>query len=155
MSESNELTPEQRSEVEMLAAVALGWSRRSNWEKCGGIVGEISDRFGAEGMQILVLGLADTVIIQQFGTFPPPGTRVAPLWVGESGASADADNVSPTLRWVGRFVAARAADDWETCCALVNSCTDHEFTANVCMLLDVAGTTLNAIHGDPEGDTPE
>lgn len=149
------LTPEQRSEVEMLAAVALGWSRRSAWEKCGETVCEISDRFGAEGMQILVLGLADTMILQQFGKFPPPGARVAPLWVDEGGPSIDADNVSPAFRWVGRFVAARAARDWETCCALVNSCSDDEFTANVCMLLDVVATTINAIHGEPEGDTPE
>jgi hypothetical protein len=130
-----------------LTATALSHARAGHWMQTGADVQAVHDRYGGEGIQVLLLGLADAMLFHQGG---PAMTEepVMPVWVDTTGAVGNADDVRPAVRWAGRFIAARAADDAVACAALVKSCTsDVEFSQNVCAMLEVAATTLNIVVG--------
>jgi hypothetical protein len=133
------------TEVVRLTATALGHARVGDWTQAGVDVQSMRDGYGDEGVQVFLLGLADEVLVHQGGP-GLPGELVMPVWVDSTGAVGDADDVPPAVRWAGRFIAARAADDAAACAALVNSCSsDAEFFKNVCAMLEVAAITVNSI----------
>ena len=130
-----------------LTATALCHARVGDWMQAGADVQAMHERYGGEGIQVFLLGLADEVLVHQGGP-GVPGELVMPVWVDPTGAVGNADDVRPAVRWAGRFIAARAADDPAACASLVNSCaSDAEFFKNICAMLEVAATTLNIVVG--------
>lgn len=143
------LTPLERIDAIAMSSRALIHARDDNWAEAGTNVQELADRFGGPGIQVLLIGLADTMLIHQ-GGWANADDLVLPLWTDSDGNIADVEDVRPEFRWAGRFIAARAADDEDACAALVNSITsDDEFTACVCAMLEVVATTINMIKGLP------
>lgn len=141
------MTPEDKGGAVHMAATALAHARLRQWEEAGAQVRALQERYGFEGVQVLMIGLADTVLYYQGGP-AEPGGLVAPMWLSVDGKVARADEVRPAVRWAGRFIAARAADDLDGCNDLVAACTgDAEFSDNVCALIEVAACTLNTLAG--------
>lgn len=143
-------------EVVKLARKAVAHGRRNDWGEAGEAVGEIRARYGIRGIHILMLGCADTVLIHlNKGKMPPKEAIVIPVWFKPSGEVIDdPDQVIPSTRWAGRFIAARGAQDLDGCNALLESIPDDvQFLENVYALVDVAATTLNHLYGPPEGVT--
>jgi hypothetical protein len=130
-----------------LTATALSHARDGSWRQTGADVQAMHDRYGGDGIQVLLYGLADAILVPQGGS-GMPGELVMPVWVDTTGAIGNADDVRPPVRWAGRFIAARAVGDEAACAALVNSCaSDGEYCQNVCAMLEVAATTLNIVVG--------
>lgn len=120
-------------------------ARVGNWTQASAVVRELDDRYDGEGVKILLIELADTMILCR-GGLPRPDQVMVPVVEDTVGRSFDVNDVRPEVRWAGRFVAARAAGDETTCAALVNSCTTNdEFTLHVAALLQVAAATLNTV----------
>lgn len=134
------------AEAISLSAIALGHARRGNWDKAVGTMEYLNSRFpDGSGIQMLMQGCADTVAIHQ-GAEPLKAAPLELMFVNEAGDHADADSVDPDQRWAGRFIAARAAGDKDTCAALVDSCeSDQQYAKRVGALLQVAAITLNMI----------
>ena len=146
------MNSEQRDAAIRTGAKALAYARVKDWSRAGEAVQELHDNYeGGEGIQLFLLGLADTLLIHQ-GAKPQQDAMVLPMWVDPSGdTTLFADDVPPPLRWAGRFIAARAALDEPACAALYESiANDEEFTDNVCALLDIVATSLNMIVGAPQ-----
>lgn len=131
-----------RDTARILAGQVLGHARQGEWDKAGSVLNDLTEIHGAEGIEVLAFGVADTLIFHQRGSHP--GQPVAPLWIDDaSGRVHSVDDVPLTRRWAGRFLAARAASDVDMCVALWNSGNDNQFTANVCALVELAAETLN------------
>jgi hypothetical protein len=128
-----------------LTATALSHARAGSWSQTSADLQAMHDLYGGDGIQVLLYGLADAILVPQGGP-GMPGELVMPVWVDPTGAIGNADDVPPAVRWAGRFVAARAVGDEAACTALVDSCTsDAEFCQNVCAMLEVAAMTLNVV----------
>jgi hypothetical protein len=136
------------------SAVILAHARAGNWIEAGNEVGELAERFNGPGIQILLVGLADTMVHAQGGDELPSGVTPdmvihRPLWIDEYGDTIDnaTEVARPDIRWAGQFIAARAALDEDACAALVNSCADdpETYCNNVLAVLEVTATTLNRI----------
>ncbi len=140
------MKPDDRFDALVRSALILAQARAGNWESAAREINDLAAVHRNAGIQLLCMGLADTVVIHQDG-FTRDDEVAVPLWVDEDGNASDADAVTrPEIRWAGRFLAARAAGDTDACKALWESNTgEDEFQANVCGLLEVAATTLNAI----------
>jgi hypothetical protein len=138
--------PDDRFDATIRSATILAQARAGNWGTAAHDINDLAAAHGPAGIQILCMGLADTLVIHQDG-FARDNEVSVPLWVDEDGNASEADAVARhEIRWAGRFVAARAAGDTDACRALWDSITgEDEFRANVCGLLEVAATTLNAI----------
>lgn len=148
------MEPHEKYDAIIRSAMILAQARRNNWHEAAKLVNELADTYDGPGIQVLICGLADTIIIHQGGHTTADDIVVAPMWVGPDGATSDADGVSrPEILWAGRFLAARAALDEDTCAALVNS-SDADYSRNVFGLLEVAATTLNEM-GAPETGSPQ
>jgi hypothetical protein len=140
------MAPDEKFDAIIRSAIILAQARMGNWETAAHQVNDLGTAHGGAGIQILCMGLADTVVIQQGGFTNGEDEVVAPLWVDEDGNAGDADSVTrPEIRWAGRFLAARAAGDTDACKALWESASQDQFTANVFAMLEVAATTLNAV----------
>jgi hypothetical protein len=144
---SADLTDEDRFEVRMRSAVILNYARGDQWEKAGRGVMELAERFDGVGIQMMLMGMADTMIHHQ-GGYNRPGELVMPMWIDEEGTQSTAEDVERAdVRWAGQFCAARAAQDEATCAALVNSCAadSERYTLNILAVVEVTALTLNAI----------
>jgi hypothetical protein len=145
---------EQRLAAVCLAAQALAFARVDDWSRAGDVVQELHDTYAGEGVQVMLIALADTLLMYQGGYKDPqrPDAVVLPMWIDTStGSTALADDVPPPIRWAGRFIAARAALDEDACAALWNSVTtDEEFTENICATLEMVAVSLNVIKGVPQ-----
>jgi hypothetical protein len=141
------LTPIERDDAFVQSSSALVAARCGDWERAVRTVEALAEQYDGEGVQILLLGLADTLLIR-LGAPPRPDQTVALMWVDpDRGPIFNADDVSrPEIRWAGRFIAARAAGDNDTCAALVNSCANEdEYSRSVFAVLETVATTLNAM----------
>lgn len=146
------LTDAQKEEAVLHSAVILLLARYGQWPKVVQNFGALMDRFGLDGLGVLMYGIADTVVIYQ-EAIPRDGGFLMPEWFdADTGQPETADQVSrPDVRWAGRFIAARGSRDQAACEALVRSCkTSEEFGNNVVTLIEVAAGTLNAL-GAPGG----
>lgn len=166
--DDRDLTEAEQAEAVILAARLVAETRLSHrlppreredaWHGIGDRITEMAVRFGANGMRLLLLGLADTIVIHQWGRAPlitqegdPSLVAVSPLWMDTTGVLCeDPEKIPPPVRWAGRFVAARAANDRAGCEALLSSLSPGEFGQGLCALLDCCAATLNLIHGIPE-----
>jgi hypothetical protein len=129
-----------------LASLALANARLGEYDAADKVIDQLQDLFGGIGMQVLIIGLADTMLAAHGGATPSPDVLVAPVWIDCCGNIGGADDVPPAIRWAGRFVAARAADDFDAAQALIQSCADDdEFSENLSALLHCVATTVNVI----------
>jgi hypothetical protein len=139
------MSPDDRDEAVLRSAVILSHARAGRWRDAGRDVGALAQRFDGPGIQILIMGLAETMVAVQGGP-THAGVPTRPIWVDDDGAIEDADQVGrPEIVWAGRFIAAHAAGDEDACAALVNSCAgDPEaYSDNVYAVLEVTADTLN------------
>ncbi|MGH3985920.1 MAG: hypothetical protein ACRDTZ_01200 [Pseudonocardiaceae bacterium] len=143
------LTPTQRDDAAVQSASALCAAITGDWARAARDVGALADQYQGQGVQILLLGLADT-LIARLGE-PAPDQLIAIAWMDPvvGGVTFNAEDVPrPEIRWAGRFIAARAAKDHSQCVALVNACHDEtEYAHNVFAVLEVVAMTLRAIKG--------
>jgi hypothetical protein len=140
------ISPDEKAEAILRSAVILAHARAGRWPQAGNDVKALAERFDGAGIQILIMSLADTLVAAQGGHTQGVATR--PVWVDPDGPIEDANDVDrPEIVWAGRFIAARAALDEDTCAALVNSCgNDPEaYSANIYAVLEVTADTLNMI----------
>jgi hypothetical protein len=144
-----------RAAVVAYSRRVVALARANKWEKCGDVVGEIYGKFGVPGIQILMLGLADTVLIHEGVRHVPSNAVVVPVWMTQSGeVITDVEKVRPWSRWAGRFIAARGARDFDGCNALLESIpSDEQFLENLWGLVDVCANTLNTAYGPPKDTT--
>jgi hypothetical protein len=148
------MSPAEKYEAMQRSAVVLAHARAGNWIEAGNAVGELAERFDGPGIQILIVGLADTMVHAQGGDELPPGITDdmvvhRPVWIDQNGDTIDnaTEVPRPDIRWAGQFIAARAAFDEDACAALVDSCADdpESYCNNVLAVLEVTATTLNMI----------
>lgn len=129
-----------------LSTLALRHGRDGDWDAAGDTVADIYDQCGPAGIWVLAIGLADTMVIHQGGANISSDAIAMPAYVTLSGDPLDVDEVPAPERWAGRFIAARAVRDQETCEALVMSLNnDAEFRAAIAALLHITANTLNLI----------
>lgn len=139
------ISPDEKAEAILRSAVILSHARAGRWLDAAADVNALAERFDGPGIQILIMGLADTMVSAQGGP-TTGGHATRPVWVDPDGAIEDANDVGrPEVVWAGRFIAARAALDEDTCAALVNSCVNDPaaYSRNVCAVLEVTANTLN------------
>jgi hypothetical protein len=132
-----------------LAGKALSAARDRDYDRASRAIHAISVRYGEEQIPWVMLAWIDTMATA-CGLRPQPGAAVGVLWQHESGgAITEADDTPPAVRWAGRAVAARLADDYGQFEALVNSCSgDQEWSANVGAVLDICASMLRKHAGE-------
>lgn len=107
-----------------LASVALNRAIAQDWDRATKAVQRISDECGQVGVGRAILGWSDTLISRMGHT---PGKPVAIAFQqAETGRidTADSEYVPDRVRWAGRVIAARAADDQPTWDALMAALPD-------------------------------
>lgn len=105
---------------------------------------------GEAGFWTLVYSCCDTLIglsAQLQGVDPGPDVPTAPAWLDRDGLHTDADEMDPLNRFVGRLVAARAAEDCDTCWALVHAIPEPEFGLHVAALIEATAQTIRVFAG--------
>jgi hypothetical protein len=104
-----------------LASAALSCAMAEDWGRATKAMQRIGDECGQVGIRRAVLGWSDTLIARMGHT---PGQPVAIAFQqAETGRidTADSEYVPDRVRWAGRVIAARAADDQATWDALMDS----------------------------------
>lgn len=126
-----------------LAAKALTSARDHDVARALKAVNAIAVQYGDQVIPHVVLAWIDTMTIR-CGLTRESEQFVQVFWRHESSdVLTDADGTPPGVRWAGRAIAARIADDREQYIALVNSCvSEDEWRANVFGVLDVCSTML-------------
>lgn len=134
-----------------LASAALQASIDGDTPTAQARLQEIFNRFGPDAILAVLVAFVDTTCNAVFGRFTARG-EVAVRWFQEGGDHTEgADEVSPAIRWAGRFAAARFADDETTAQALINSVQSaQEWSANVAAVLHVCGATIRNLARRPE-----
>lgn len=113
---SAHLTAEERHAIE-LAGHALTCGVRGHWKQAAGIVQQIGDETGSDGVYVALLGWCDTYL--DIKGVPAAGSVNIAFQELGSGAVGSADEVPGEVAWAGRMLAARAADDpdnWDALC---------------------------------------
>lgn len=86
----------------------------------------VADRYGQQGIHTILLALADTIAAKQGFNYTASGP-VVPIFLDVAeGRIEGVDTTPPRIRWAGRFVAARAAQDQHQCQALLDSCAGFD-----------------------------
>lgn len=144
--EPGRLTEEQRADALALARAALTQARGHDWSAASSTVEALQDRYGPPGISFLIVALADAVLAHQ-GIERGGDALVLPVWLDSTQQRCgSADDVPPRVRWAGRFIAARAADDEATAVALLDSLVDDaEFSDRVSALMEITVDTLNEL----------
>lgn len=138
-----------------LSARVLDHARRQQWDAAAALLDRIGG-MGVHGQLTFVYAMADTIaLVHEHVAGPAPdGAVIAPAWTdADTGAATDdADRVPPAERWVGRFICARAADDRDTCEALLGAFAegdDEGWSEAVSALVTTAALTINGLIGEP------
>lgn len=128
-----------------LAGRALSHSAADRMDVAVRCVQRIASEHGPDALPRVMLSWIDTAWMRLFPDGLPAGYLDRPMrfWhVGEA-STASVDDVPPALRWAGRFVFARLADDEQQARALLAAVqTDREWSAVVQAVLDVCGANL-------------
>ncbi|GAA2773028.1 hypothetical protein [Saccharopolyspora taberi] len=124
-----------------LAAEALRAGVAGRWAKAAAAVNRLTDNYGGEVVPNVLCAWIDTALIH---CAPPSGEPVHVAWFNtDTGELGDADDVPPPVRWAGRLVAARVADDREQFTALIDAVrSDDEWSAGCSALLQICALTL-------------
>ena len=128
-----------------LAANALVSARDKDWDGAVHATSQIAERYGAGHLPQVMCAWIDTMA--SGCGLDPKGKPIGLLWMHEDTSEiTDADDTPPPVRWAGRLVAARLADDETQFRALINACSgDEEWSANVQAVLMVCGTMLRTV----------
>jgi hypothetical protein len=124
-----------------LATVALHAAMAGDWDKATDAVQRISDECGAVGIGRAILGWSDTMIARLVtGHIPGQPIRLAFQQVETGRIDTDADKVPAEVRWAGRVIAARAANDHATWDALMDALPDdgQAIGAHVAKVLEMS-----------------
>lgn len=115
---------EQRSKVQQralrLAGNALRAAYADNLPLANTIIERIDAECGVEGVTLAILGWSDTLIKRTPHLTGKP-VRLAFMNADSGRVDENADDVPQEVRWAGRLIAARAADDEQTWNALIDA----------------------------------
>jgi hypothetical protein len=102
-------------------------------------------RLSGNDLLTAILGWIDTYIVGAHPGYTPGSADIAVAWLNlPTGDVETADEVSPSMRWAGRLIAARAADDEEGFMAVLRSLAEGtELGDGVMALLHVVAASLN------------
>jgi hypothetical protein len=120
VSEQQGMTPAERQRARKIATVALHLAMKGDLEEAANYVKRLK---GDDGLLLAIQARVDTFIarfdLRAKGDRRPP---VRMMWLNvESGQVETADETSPKMRWAGRLIAARIADDPDTYYALLKA----------------------------------
>lgn len=110
---------ESADKVNTLATQALLMAVLDQERPTGALIREVSDSYGGHGLLHAMLLWVDT--FYAVVGLPDPGQDVGLRFVDRTLGDIDTDDVPPPVAWVGRFMAARGANDLDTAQALVES----------------------------------
>lgn len=129
-----------------LATDALHAALADDWARATRAVQRTSDECGAEGVARAILGWSDTLIGRMPGGKGKP-VRLAFMEAESGRIDTNADDVPPRVRWAGRVLAARAADDKATWDALMDALPDDGQVIGeyVSAVLEMVALTLGRI----------
>lgn len=100
-----------------IATVALHLAMQDKLREAAGYVARLN---GTDGLITAMLAWIDTYIAQCHPNHAP-GALIRIAWTfTPTGEIQDADQVDPSMRWAGRLIAARAADDEPAFMALLH-----------------------------------
>lgn len=127
-----------------IATIALHLAMKGDDEEAANYVKRLN---GSPGLITAIMGWCDT-FIARFDLRPKDGEQplVRMAWLNvESGAVETADETSSTMRWAGRLIAARIADDEAGFYALLRApAGGAELGDCIMALLHSVATSLNA-----------
>lgn len=119
------MTPAERQERERamkIAAVALSRAKAGDLADAADYVKRLN---GTNGLIVAIVGWIDTYLATVYPEHRPGQQIAAVRWMnGPTGQIETADEVSPAMRWAGRLVAMRGADDEEGFYAVLRSAPD-------------------------------
>lgn len=135
-----------RAPVIKLATTALHAAMRDDWPAATTAVQAINDRHGGRGLMAAILAWCDTAILKMTGSFTASGSVAVAFQAVETGEIGGADDVPAEVRWAGRLIAARAADDEPTFNALIESVPSDPkaMGAHVARLLEMVAINIRA-----------
>ena len=114
--------PKAERRAMRLAGDALRCALVDDWTLATRTVQRISDECGSAGVARAILGWSDTLIARTPGLH---GNAVRLAFMNaDSGEVGGADDVPEEVRWAGRVLAARAADDEDAWNALMDALPD-------------------------------
>ncbi len=137
-----------------LAAAALWAAVAEDWTRANKAAQMIGDEFGGDGVVTAMIGWADTVIAQTPGLVGDGRpVRLAFQQLETGHIDYDAERVPDGVRWAGRLLTARAADDEDAFAALIDSVPDDvTFSRNVGCVLQMAALNLRALQTATAGE---
>jgi hypothetical protein len=98
----------ERERAVKIATVALRRAMAGDLEGAARYIERLS---GTDGLLIAIVAWIDTYAARVYPEWEPGG-RVAVKWLfTPTGQMETADEVAPSMRWAGRLIAARLADD--------------------------------------------
>lgn len=103
-----------------LASDALRCAVAGDRERAFRVVERIGDECGGEGLALAMVGWSDTLIARVPNLTGKP-VRLAFMQADSGRVDENADDVPAEVRWSGRLLAARAADDRQTWNALIDA----------------------------------
>ena len=125
-----------------LAAAALQASIAGDLAMASRLLQTLHDRFGSEAVLPATFAFIDSMCTEITGK-PTTHSGIELQFFDENGTVSGADGVTaPEFLWAGRFIGARFANDKETAEALVESCGEHEYSANIGAVLAMCGVTI-------------
>ena len=135
------MTETDRERAIRIATVAL---HRAQAEDLPGAADYVKRLSGTDGLITAVLAWIDTYIARVWPQHTP-GQRVRVRWYHVPDDQVEtADEVSPSVRWAGQLIAARAVDDEPTFMAILRSPAEGVQLGDAVMaLLHIVATGLN------------
>ncbi|MCW2768158.1 MAG: hypothetical protein JWO11_4117 [Nocardioides sp.] len=137
-----------RKRIISLASTAMYAAIAQDWPKANKATQAIGDEFGGDGVIAAALAWCDSMLAHTPGVDPTSGNPVRLTFKNlESGrVDNDANQVPPAIRWAGRIVAARAADDEPGFRGLIESLeSDKQFSEYIGALLSMVAANLRPV----------
>lgn len=108
----------ERERALKIASVALNRAMAGDMEDAASYIGRLN---GSDGLLVAIVGWIDTYIATVYPE-AKPGQRIAVRWLNvPTGQIETADEVSVSMRWAGRLISMRAADDEDGFYAVLQS----------------------------------
>lgn len=102
------MTPAERERAKKIASVALSRAMAGDMEGAAQYVARLNN---SPGLLVAIVGWIDTYIARMYPDHKP-GERIALAWLyTPEDRVKTADQVSESMRWAGRLIGMRAADD--------------------------------------------
>lgn len=132
---------QERARALKIATVALSRARAGDMEDAASYISRLS---GSNGLLVAIVGWIDTYIAKVYPG-AKSGQKVAVRWLHQpTGAIETADEVSASMRWAGRLISMRAADDEDGFYAVLQSLPEGSALGDGIMaLLHIVALGLN------------